>query len=37
VRAIVPVDLPADRTLALRETAPFVALAAELRQLLVSC
>ena len=37
VRAIVPVDLPADRTLAMRETAPFVALAAELRQLLVTC
>jgi NitT/TauT family transport system ATP-binding protein len=37
VRAIVPVDLPAERTLALRETAPFVALAAELRQLLVTC
>ena len=37
VRAIVPVDLPADRTLAMRETAPFVALAADLRQLLVSC
>jgi NitT/TauT family transport system ATP-binding protein len=37
VRAIVPVDLAADRTLAMRETAPFVALAADLRQLLVSC
>src|SRR6476661_6514672 len=37
VRAIVPVDLPADRTLAMRESAPFVALAAELRHLLVSC
>ena len=37
VRAIVPVDLPADRSLAMRETAPFVALAAELRRLLVTC
>jgi NitT/TauT family transport system ATP-binding protein len=37
VRATVPVDLPADRTLAVRETAPFVALAAELRRLLETC
>ena len=37
VRAIVPVDLPADRSLETRETAPFVALAAELRRLLVTC
>ncbi len=37
VRAIVPVELPDERTLAIRESAPFVALAAELRQLLVTC
>jgi NitT/TauT family transport system ATP-binding protein len=37
VRAIVPVQLPAERTLALRESASFVALAAELRRLLESC
>jgi NitT/TauT family transport system ATP-binding protein len=37
VRAIVPVDLPAERTLAMRESAPFVALAAELRALLETC
>ena len=37
VRAIVPVQLPAERTLALRESAPFVALAAELRRLLETC
>ncbi len=37
VRAIVPVDLAADRTLEMRESAPFVALAAELRRLLVTC
>src|SRR5881398_1231739 len=37
VRAIVPVELPADRTLATRETAPFVALTAELRRLLETC
>jgi NitT/TauT family transport system ATP-binding protein len=37
VRATVPVDLPADRTLGVRETAPFVALAAELRRLLETC
>jgi NitT/TauT family transport system ATP-binding protein len=37
VRAIVPIGLPDDRTLAIRETAPFVALAAQLRQLLETC
>jgi NitT/TauT family transport system ATP-binding protein len=37
VRAIVPVDLPADRTLATRESAPFVALTAELRRQLETC
>jgi NitT/TauT family transport system ATP-binding protein len=37
VRAIVPVALADERTLAIRESAPFVALAAELRQLLVTC
>ena len=37
VQAIVPVELPADRTLAIRETAPFVELAARLRALLVTC
>ncbi len=37
VRAIVPVELPADRTLATRDSAPFVALTAELRRLLETC
>jgi NitT/TauT family transport system ATP-binding protein len=37
VRATVAVNLPADRTLAMRESAPFVALAAELRRLLETC
>ena len=37
VQAIVPVDLPDERTLAMRESAPFVALAASLRSLLVTC
>jgi len=37
VQATVPVDLPPDRTLAIRETAPFVDLAARLRGLLVTC
>ncbi|HEY2558990.1 MAG TPA: ABC transporter ATP-binding protein [Caldimonas sp.] len=37
VQAIVPVDLPAERTLAIRESAPFVALAATLRRLLETC
>jgi len=37
VQAIVPVDLPAERTLAIRESAPFVTLAAKLRSLLVTC
>jgi len=37
VRAIVPVSLPADRTLATRESAEFVALTGELRRLLETC
>ena len=37
VRAVVPVRLPADRTLAVRDSAPFDALASELRQLLETC
>jgi NitT/TauT family transport system ATP-binding protein len=37
VRAIVPVDLPGERTLATRESGPFVALAATLRGLLETC
>jgi len=37
VQAIVPVDLPAERTLAMRESAPFVTLAATLRGLLGTC
>jgi NitT/TauT family transport system ATP-binding protein len=37
VRAIVPVDLPTERTLAIRESPRFVALAAELRSLLETC
>ena len=37
VRAIVPVELPADRTLSTRESVPFVALTAELRRLLETC
>ena len=37
VRDVVPVELPDERTLAIRESAPFVALAAELRQLLATC
>ena len=37
VRAIVPVTLPAERTLATRESAEFVALTAELRRLLETC
>jgi len=37
VRATVTVDLPAERTLAMRESTPFVALAAELRRLLETC
>ena len=37
VRAVVPVDLPAQRTLASRETAPFIALTAELRRVLETC
>jgi NitT/TauT family transport system ATP-binding protein len=37
VLTTVTVDLPADRTLGTRDSAPFVALAAELRRLLESC
>ena len=37
VREVVPVELPADRSLAMRDTAPFVALAARLRGLLETC
>src|SRR4029453_15302311 len=37
VRAIVPVPLPADRTLATRESPEFVALTSELRRLLETC
>ena len=37
VRAIVPVNLPADRTLATRESPEFVALTSELRRLLETC
>jgi len=37
VRAIVPVPLPAERTLATRETPAFVALTSELRRLLETC
>ena len=37
VREIVPVALPEDRTLAVRETPEFVQLTAKLRQLLQSC
>jgi NitT/TauT family transport system ATP-binding protein len=37
VRAIVPVNLPSDRTLATRESAEFVALTSELRRLLETC
>ncbi len=37
VKEIVPVDLPADRTLDIRETPRFVQLAAHLRQVLETC
>lgn len=37
VRAVVPVTLPAERTLATRESAEFVALTSELRRLLETC
>ncbi len=37
VRAMVPVPLPADRTLATRESAQFVALTSELRRVLETC
>jgi NitT/TauT family transport system ATP-binding protein len=37
VRAVVPVTLPADRTLATRESPEFVALTSELRRLLETC
>jgi NitT/TauT family transport system ATP-binding protein len=34
VREIVPIDLPRDRDLAIRETEPFIRIAAKLRNLL---
>ncbi|NUO73501.1 MAG: ABC transporter ATP-binding protein [Frateuria sp.] len=37
VRDIVPIDLPADRTLAIRETPEFVRLTAQLRRVLETC
>ena len=37
VRAVVPVDLPEDRTLAMRDSPAFIALTAELRRLLETC
>jgi NitT/TauT family transport system ATP-binding protein len=37
VRAIVPVQLPADRSLATRESAGFVALTSQLRRILETC
>ena len=37
VRGVVPVDLPADRTLATRESAAFISLTAELRRILQTC
>ena len=37
VQEIVPVELPADRTLAIRETAQFVQLTAYLRHVLEIC
>lgn len=37
VREIVPVHLPADRTLAIRETPEFVQLTAHLRRVLETC
>jgi len=37
VKEIVPVDLPSDRALAIRETPQFVQLAAHLRQVLETC
>ena len=37
VREIVPVDLPEDRTLDIRETPEFVQLAAHLRRVLETC
>ena len=37
VRAIVPVNLPADRTLTTRESPEFVALTSERRRLLDTC
>lgn len=37
VKELVPVDLPADRGLAIRETPPFVQLAAHLRRVLETC
>jgi NitT/TauT family transport system ATP-binding protein len=37
VQEIVPVDLPADRTLAIRETPEFVQLTARLRRILEVC
>ncbi len=37
VREIVPVDLPGERTLAIRETPEFVQLTAHLRRVLETC
>jgi len=37
VREIVPVELPEDRTLAVRETPEFVQITARLRRLLETC
>ena len=37
VREIVPVDMPEDRTLDIRETPEFVRLAAHLRRVLETC
>jgi NitT/TauT family transport system ATP-binding protein len=37
VQEIVPVDLPADRTLAIREAPEFVRLTARLRRILEVC
>jgi len=36
VREVVPIDLPRDRDLSIRETEPFVRIAAKLRGLLGS-
>ena len=37
VQEIIPVNLPADRTLAIRETPEFVQLTAKLRRVLEVC